>query len=162
MPWQPRCRRRTIQLQNGLRVPKRTPFSFKPITKDATLGQAMSVNMVQPRGCWQTANAVATWQKQATKNPLDGGFSGLLAATTQWRPRSESNRRTRLCRPLTYVIYHSLTAFDTHFATRSGVCFRPRLCENTELPSSMCRLHCLLINNSLYFFTERSCRFRSG
>jgi len=96
------------------------------------------------------------------KNPLDGGFSGLLAATTQWRPRSESNRRTRLCRPLTYVIYHSLTAFDTHFATRSGVCFRPRLCENTELPSSMCRLHCLLINNSLYFFTERSCRFRSG
>jgi hypothetical protein len=75
-------------------------FLVQVDNKDATLGQAMSVNMVQPRGCWQNANAVATWQKQATKNPLDGGFSGLLAATTQWRPRSESNRRTRLCRPL--------------------------------------------------------------
>ena len=40
------------------------------------------------------------------KKPASGGSWGLLTATAQWRPRSESNRRTRLCRPLHH---HSAT-----------------------------------------------------
>jgi len=42
-----------------------------------------------------------------------------LSLCLQWRPRSESNRRTRLCRPLAHDIYQIVTAFATRFATRS-------------------------------------------
>ncbi len=36
----------------------------------------------------------------AQKNPPAAGFKAGLSPVAQWRPRSESNRRTRLCRPL--------------------------------------------------------------
>ncbi|CAN2978452.1 hypothetical protein METHPM2_530010 [Pseudomonas sp. PM2] len=47
--------------------------------------------------------AEAMTKSQALKNPVDANLRGFQ----EWRPRSESNRRRRICNPL-----------HNHFATR--------------------------------------------